>query len=140
MHIKCAGSVIKGIQIAVSSMTTGQQIHLTCPPKVAYGKIGAPQLDIQPNSTLNFEVWLVSWKPGSQFGSDGKVFRKILKTGEGIKSPGELDVCKGKPLAIVQPPCAGERIKFSNIKVSPIAVYDLKYQLLVSGWERPFSL
>lgn len=55
------GQVIKGWDEGVAKMSIGEKSILTCPPDYAYGKQGAGNI-IPPNSTLKFEVELLSFK------------------------------------------------------------------------------
>ena len=42
-------------------MSKGEKIRVTCPSELAYGSRGAGGV-IPPNSDLNFEIELLSWK------------------------------------------------------------------------------
>lgn len=55
------GEVIKGWDIALSKMSTGEKAIITCPPEYAYGKSAVGGL-IPANATLIFEVELLSFK------------------------------------------------------------------------------
>lgn len=55
------GQVIKGWDEGVAQMSIGQKVILTCPPEYAYGEHGAGNV-IPPNSTLKFEVELLSFQ------------------------------------------------------------------------------
>lgn len=57
--------LIPGWQEAIALMTPGSKWKVFVPPKLAYGDKGAGRV-IQPNSTLVFEIELVSTKPNKQ--------------------------------------------------------------------------
>lgn len=54
------GQVIRGWDEGVAQMQLGEKCMLTCTPDYAYGARGFPPV-IPPNSTLNFEVELLSF-------------------------------------------------------------------------------
>ncbi|KAG8467254.1 hypothetical protein KFE25_000570 [Diacronema lutheri] len=54
---------IKGWELAIPAMHTGEKALVTCAGAYAYGAAGAPPL-IPPDATLAFELDLLSWHPG----------------------------------------------------------------------------
>ena len=56
-----AGEVIEGWDRGIEGMKVGGKRELLIPPQLGYGTKGAPP-DIPPNSTLDFEVQLLSIK------------------------------------------------------------------------------
>ncbi|KAG2393829.1 hypothetical protein C9374_003593 [Naegleria lovaniensis] len=56
-----AGNVIRGWDIALASMKVGEKALVEIDSAYAYGARGAGS-DIPPNSTLNFEIELLSFK------------------------------------------------------------------------------
>ncbi|KAE8682803.1 Peptidyl-prolyl cis-trans isomerase FKBP65 [Hibiscus syriacus] len=69
------------------TMKRGEKVKLIVQPKYAFGEKGKDTTDgfpsITPNSVLNIELELVSFKPVIDVTGDSKVFKKILKEGEG---------------------------------------------------------
>ncbi|CAH2052338.1 unnamed protein product [Thlaspi arvense] len=65
-----------------------------------FGEKGKPASDgeaaVPPNSTLEINLELVSWKTVSEVTDDNKVIKKILKEGEGYDRPNEGAVVKVK--------------------------------------------
>ena len=55
------GEVIKCWDNVVARMSKGEKIQVTCPSNLAYGSKGAGGI-IPPNTDLNFEIELLSWK------------------------------------------------------------------------------
>jgi len=83
------GQVIKGWDLGVATMRKGEKSILTCKPEYAYGNQATG--NIPANSTLQFEVELLSWVEETDVSSkkDGSVMKKVVKAGEGYDTPAE---------------------------------------------------
>ncbi|KRT84338.1 hypothetical protein AMK59_1342, partial [Oryctes borbonicus] len=83
------GSVIKAWDIGVATMKKGEVAMLTCAPEYAYGKQGSAPT-IPPDSTLKFEVEVISWK-GEDLspGKDGDIERLQITLGDGFSTPND---------------------------------------------------
>nr|XP_022905761.1 FK506-binding protein 59 [Onthophagus taurus] len=83
------GSVIKAWDIGVATMKKGERAMLTCAPQYAYGEAGSPP-NIPPNSTLKFDVEVLSWK-GEDLSKnkDGGIERFLITAGEGHSTPND---------------------------------------------------
>ena len=55
------GLVVKGLDIGVSTMTSGEICKLTCKSNHAFGKKGLPP-SVPSDSTVVFEVELLHWR------------------------------------------------------------------------------
>lgn len=84
------GEVIKGWDEGIGTMKKGERAIFTIPPELAYGEIGSPPL-IPPNSTLVFDIEMVSWNTIRDVTGDGGILKKIIEEGEGWDTPKEDD-------------------------------------------------
>ncbi|MED6177342.1 70 kDa peptidyl-prolyl isomerase [Stylosanthes scabra] len=84
------GQVIKGWDEGIKTMKKGENALFTIPPALAYGASGSPPT-IPPNSTLQFDVELLSWTSVKDICKDGGIFKKIVKEGEGWENPKDPD-------------------------------------------------
>lgn len=76
-------------------MLKGEKAILQCKPEYAYGASGSPPT-IPPDSTLKFEVELLSWKSVKDISGDGGVIKKTMKEGTGWENPKDKDEVCGK--------------------------------------------
>ena len=87
------GSVIKGWDIGVATMTKGESCLLTCKSEYAYGKDGSPP-KIPADATLQFEVELFDWE-AEDITNDGGVLKTELVEGEGWAKPSDGAIVTG---------------------------------------------
>lgn len=89
-----SGEVIKGLDEGVATMKKGERAIFTIPPDLAYGEVGNPPL-IPPNSTLVYDVEMISWRTIRDITGDGGIQKKIIKEGEGWATPRDGDEVLG---------------------------------------------
>ncbi|KAK4800621.1 hypothetical protein SAY86_021108 [Trapa natans] len=78
---------------AVVTMKWGEKAKLIVQPQYAFGGednlLSALPHDVPPNSVISIDLQLVSFKPIIDITGDSKVFKKILKEGEGTITANE---------------------------------------------------
>ena len=81
------GSVIKGWDKGVATMLKGEKAILKCLPEYAYGAAGSPP-KIPANSTLHFEVELLSWMKEEDISEhrDKSLLKEVMVPGDKDKS------------------------------------------------------
>ncbi|XVF39783.1 hypothetical protein PTKIN_Ptkin01aG0060300 [Pterospermum kingtungense] len=83
------GHLCSALTKAIVTMTKGEKVKLIVQPKYAFGEKGRVDVAtcglpaVPPNSVLNIKLELVSFKSVIDVTGDSKVFKKILKEGEG---------------------------------------------------------
>ncbi|KAK6116041.1 hypothetical protein DH2020_008310 [Rehmannia glutinosa] len=83
------GDIVGGLDRGILTMMKGEIAIFTLPPELAYGAIG--MAGVPPNSTVQFEVELLSWITMVDVCRDGGIIKKIMENGEQIGPPGDLD-------------------------------------------------
>lgn len=92
--ITVIGEVIKGWDEGIATMRRRERAVFTIPPQLAYGEIGSPPM-VPPNSTLVFDVELISWYPIRDISGDGGIMKKIIREGDGWATPNDADEVLG---------------------------------------------
>ncbi|KAF5750318.1 hypothetical protein HS088_TW03G00652 [Tripterygium wilfordii] len=82
--------VIKGWDEGIVTMRQGERAIFTIPPNLAYGEAGSPPL-VPPNSTLIYDIEMLSWSTVKDITGDGGVLKKITMEGEGWATPRDAD-------------------------------------------------
>lgn len=86
------GNVVGGLDHGIVTMRKGEVASFMLHPELAYGVSGTT--GVPPNSTVRFEVELLSWITVVDVCKDGGIIKRILVTGEQIGPPDDLDeVC-----------------------------------------------
>ena len=86
--------MISGLNHGIITMTKGETALFRMPSELAYGVEGMD--GVPPNSSVQFEVELISWITVVDVCKDGGIIKKIIEKGEMMGPPGELDEVRGK--------------------------------------------
>ncbi|XP_065050922.1 peptidyl-prolyl cis-trans isomerase FKBP65 isoform X3 [Musa acuminata AAA Group] len=85
------GHLCPALPKIVNTMRRGEKAFVTIQPQYAFGEAGREAINglpaIPSNAVLNIEVELVSLKPVVDVTGDMKVLKKILRAGEGLRTP-----------------------------------------------------
>ncbi|XP_071925161.1 70 kDa peptidyl-prolyl isomerase-like isoform X3 [Coffea arabica] len=93
------GQVISGLNHGIITMTKGEAALFRMPSELAYGVEGMD--GVPPNSSVQFEVELISWITVVDVCKDGGIIKKIIEKGEMMGPPGELDEVRVKYTATI---------------------------------------
>ncbi|XP_027091538.2 70 kDa peptidyl-prolyl isomerase isoform X1 [Coffea arabica] len=93
------GQVISGLNHGIITMTKGETALFRMPSELAYGVEGMD--GVPPNSSVQFEVELISWITVVDVCKDGGIIKKIIEKGEMMGPPGELDEVRVKYTATI---------------------------------------
>ncbi|XP_010273186.1 PREDICTED: peptidyl-prolyl cis-trans isomerase FKBP62-like isoform X2 [Nelumbo nucifera] len=89
LHVK-DGHFCPALEKAIKTMKRGEKVKLIVESKYAFGENGRDASNgfpaIPPNSVLNIDLVLLSFKPVIDVTGDTKVLKKILREGEGTVS------------------------------------------------------
>ena len=80
-------------------MRKGEQAIFTLKPEYAYGKKGQPP-GIPPDTTLKFDIEVLSWCSVKDVCRDGGVMKKIIREGQSWETPKDADEVTGHFLVL----------------------------------------
>ncbi|KAI9114981.1 hypothetical protein K1719_013994 [Acacia pycnantha] len=91
---------------AVKTMKKGEKVLLTVKPRYAFGKNGRPASGdegvVPPDSSLQIDLELISWKTVTDITRDKKVVKKTLKEGEKYERPNDGSVVQVRLIGKLQ--------------------------------------
>ncbi|KAJ8641324.1 hypothetical protein MRB53_018018 [Persea americana] len=104
-HVK-DGHFCPALVKVLKTMKRGEKVMLIVQPQYAFGEHGRDATDgfpaIPSNATLNIDLELVSFKPVIDVSGNLSVLKKILKEGEGMRSPNEGAVAHVRYTAMLE--------------------------------------
>ncbi|XP_028759704.1 70 kDa peptidyl-prolyl isomerase isoform X2 [Neltuma alba] len=91
---------------AVKTMKKGEKVLLTVKPQYAFGENGRPASGdegaVPPNSSVQINLELLSWKTVTDITKDKKVLKKTLKEGEKYERPNDGSVVRVRLIGKLQ--------------------------------------
>lgn len=85
--------MVPGLLHGIITMRKGETALFTMSPDLGHGDGGAE--GVPPNSSIQFEVELVSWITVVDICKDGGIIKKVMEKGEMMGPPGDLDEVRG---------------------------------------------
>ncbi|KAK2986154.1 hypothetical protein RJ640_019560, partial [Escallonia rubra] len=83
------GRMVTGFDQGIITMKKGEIAMFTLPPELGFGETGKD--GVPPNSTVRFEVELVSWITVVDVCRDGGIIKRIIEKAGQTGQPGDLD-------------------------------------------------
>ncbi|XP_074589402.1 peptidyl-prolyl cis-trans isomerase FKBP62-like isoform X2 [Curcuma longa] len=112
------GHFCPAIPKVLQTMRTGEKVFVTIQPQYAFGEAGIEANygyhPIPSNAVLNVDLELVSLKPVIDVVGDMKVLKKILRAGEGVRTPNDMETVYVRYTAMLKDGTVIEKLGFDG--------------------------